>query len=317
MNVSFALIRHRRRSGFTLVELLVVIAIIGILVALLLPAVQAAREAARRMSCSNNVKQLALGMLNYESTYNQFPPGEIHGGPWNNGYNSNHSNAHHCEWDGQIGIWNNLIFPFIEQQAAHDRLDFEARKQYTSVANQRIMKAIFPAFLCPSDPYRGLTTNWGVGDGRNQARICHYYAVAGSIEGSNKLHPGSPSGYSHCNYHDGMYFNDSATKAADVRDGLSNTAMLCETWGRKYPNHAAPAGMPGESSRGMNLHTVVYLDWTPNSNQSNPWKANSFHAGGVTMGFGDGSVRFIFDQVELPVFQSFATIQGGEALPSN
>src|SRR5687768_6758541 len=121
------------RRAFTLVELLVVIAIIAILIGLLLPAVQSAREAARRMQCGNNVKQLGLAILVYESSHKVFPPGEIHGTSANAGYSASWGSANHCEWDGQIGIWNNLIFPFMDQTAAYNLLDFKARKQYKSL----------------------------------------------------------------------------------------------------------------------------------------------------------------------------------------
>ena len=164
-------------------------------------------------------------------------------------------------------------------------------------------------FFCPSDPYRGLTTDWGVSGGQNKARICHYFAVAGSTEGSNTGILGSAPTYSHCNWHDGMFYNDSDTRVADIQDGLSNTAMLSETWGRTSVNH----DKTGESSRAMNLHSVVYLDWTPNSNHSNPWKSNGFHPGGVFLAYADGSVHFVTDTVQLNVFKASATISGGEA----
>jgi prepilin-type N-terminal cleavage/methylation domain-containing protein/prepilin-type processing-associated H-X9-DG protein len=299
-------------GGFTLVELLVVIAIIGILIALLLPAVQAAREAARRAQCSNNLKQIALGILNYESAHKVFPPGEIHG-------RAVHGSCPHCDWDGSIGILMNLIFPYVEQQAAYDKLDFNIHPQYASAANREIMRMEFPLFLCPSDPYRGLTTAWASED--NKCRIVHYYAVNGDNEGSLLPHPdGTSCGtYGHCNGHDGIFFNDSETRMSDILDGSSNTAMVCEVWGRKYKNHITPPTSDpeyrgGESSRGMNLHTAVYFDWTPNSNRTNPWKANSFHPGGVQCVFADGSVHFIMDTIDLVTFKAISTISGGEVV---
>ncbi|GIW92533.1 MAG: hypothetical protein KatS3mg110_0574 [Pirellulaceae bacterium] len=99
-----------RRKGFTLVELLVVIAIIGILVSLLLPAVQAAREASRRMACSNNLKQLALAVHNYHDTYKVFPPGGITPGP--------------CCSTPSAGTWTLFILPFLEQQTVADQYNF-------------------------------------------------------------------------------------------------------------------------------------------------------------------------------------------------
>ncbi len=310
--------RRAGRRAFTLVELLVVIAIIGILIALLLPAVQAAREAARRAQCSNNLKQIGLAILNYESANKVFPPGEIHGRATN-------GSCPHCSWEGAIGIWMNLIFPFIEQQAAYDRLDFEAYPQDSSAANREIMQTEFSAFLCPSDPYRGLTTHWGGSDPDNRAFILHYYAVHGSNEASRLPHPdGTSCGtYGHCNGHDGIFFNDSETRMSDIHDGSSNTAMICEVWGRLYKNHKTPAESApeycgwGESSRGMNLHTAVYFDYTPNSYRCDAWHANSFHPGGVNCVFADGSVHFIMDTIDLETFKAISTILGGEVVDSS
>ena len=300
--------------AFTLVELLVVIAIIGILIALLLPAVQAAREAARRAQCSNNLKQIGLGLLNYESARGVFPMSETHGAAQSG------ASCPHCDWDWAIGCWANLIFPFIEQQAAYDKLDFEAHRQFDSPDNVEVMQAEYPMYLCPSDPYRGLTTTWGGGD-ESRGRILHYFAVHGSNEGSRLSHPdGTSCGtYGHCNGHDGMFFNDSATRIGDILDGTSNTAMICEVWGRKYKNHKTPPSSDpdyrgGESSRGMHVHTAVYFDYTPNSYRWNPWHANSFHPGGVNCLFGDGSVHFIMDTIDLETFKAISTIAGSEVV---
>jgi len=118
--------------GFTLVELLVVITIIGILIALLLPAVQAAREAARRMQCTNNLKQFGLALHNYHLTHKVFPYGAGGGGTW---------------WS-----WSALILPFIEQNAIYDQIDFD--KPYNAVhpVNNDVMKNFIAAYQCPSAP---------------------------------------------------------------------------------------------------------------------------------------------------------------------
>jgi prepilin-type processing-associated H-X9-DG protein len=214
------------------------------------------------------------------------------------------------------------VLPFMEQQAAYSMLDFEIRPQWQSANNQTIMKMQFSFFFCPSDPYRGLTTPWGPPDETNEARICEYYAVAGSTEPSTMKHPNGAITYGHCNANDGIFFNDSTTRIEDIKDGTSNTAMFCESWGRSFPTHVAPAvilpGYPSqESSRGMNLHTAVYFDWTPNSTHINPWKPNSFHRGGLNIALADGSVRFVTDGVDLTTFKALSTIAGREVLDAS
>jgi prepilin-type processing-associated H-X9-DG protein len=302
------------------VELLVVIAVLALLLALLLPALQAVRESARRVECANNIRQAALAILAYESLQGAFPTGEVHGLNTEPGYQaSRYHPISHCSWDGKIGAWCNLILPQLEMQPLYDLIRFDIRPQYIWPNNRVVMQTPIPTFLCPSDPYRGLTTNWGPGAANNRSYTMHYFGVAGSLEESRIPHPdGTVTDYGHCNAHDGMFFNDSYVTPAHVRDGLSNTAMLCEVWGRSYRDHVTPIPIPPgfieEGSRGMNLHAVVYFDWTPNSNRRNPWKANSFHLGGVTVAFADGGVRFIGDTVSPAVFSAISTIAKGETL---
>jgi prepilin-type N-terminal cleavage/methylation domain-containing protein/prepilin-type processing-associated H-X9-DG protein len=306
------------RRGMTLVEVLVVIAIIGVLVGLLLPAVQASRESARRLTCTNNLKQQCLALLAYEAGRKQFPAGEVHGLATDPGYQSQDANgnpnANHCDWDGQIGIWMNLIFPYLERQKEYDQFDFKIHPQYASAANRDLMRRIYNEWLCPSNSYRGLTLNSGGGED-NRAIVAHYYAVAGSDEMATTPHSDGSVAYHHCCANDGMFFNDSSTKAKDVTDGLAKTAMVGEVWGRKYANHQEPPNSPYgyEISRGMSLHMYTYFDCSPNACVGT-WKSRSFHPGGAHVGFADGSVRFVSDSVDASVFAAMSTIKGGETI---
>jgi prepilin-type N-terminal cleavage/methylation domain-containing protein/prepilin-type processing-associated H-X9-DG protein len=144
----------RRRTGFTLVELLVVIAIIGILVALLLPAVQAAREAAQRMSCSNNLKQIGIALHNYHDTYKSLPPAWITAVPWN--VTPNPANPLLATNDWPLWGWGAMILPFVEQQPLHSQLTVGSPLQLEQVRalavtnTTEILKPNLSGFLCPS-----------------------------------------------------------------------------------------------------------------------------------------------------------------------
>ena len=223
-----------KRNAFTLVELLVVIAIIGILIALLLPAVQAAREAARRLQCSNNLKQLVLAMHNYEGTHNVLPPTAFE-------YVQNDSTK-----TGNELSWNCFILPFIEKMAICEQLSFvsgefhhprngDRRGGPDADGKFKSLVAVNPieAFFCPSATNR--IAAHGSSTPLNPTRKTynsHYFGVAGP-----KISPGLPNpwGYEYQNIgsyggyaQDGVLYNDSAVKFSEITDGLSNTFMLGE-----------------------------------------------------------------------------------------
>src|SRR5579872_386881 len=143
--------RHHRRTGFTLIELLVVIAVIAVLIGLLLPAVQQAREAARRTQCKNNLKQIGLALLNYESSFRIFPPGYIAGSAFIDG-----------QTDTAPGwSWGAMILPQLDQEPLQSTINFSLPVQ--AAANAPAIQVSLPAFVCPSDQLAGPT--FPIGDG--------------------------------------------------------------------------------------------------------------------------------------------------------
>ncbi len=289
-----------RRQAFTLVELLVVIAIIGILVALLLPAVQAAREAARRMQCSNNIRQLGLATHNYESAYNRLPSGWVSLG-----------------LSGEPGWgWSAALLPFMEGGNVTNQIDW--RIPIEDSIHDAIRVTVIPSFICPSDPFGNvfeigedhgghthITTafsNESVDEGDKLFSISksNYIAMFGTFELEDAPYAG-----------DGMYFGNSKIKFRDVTDGLSNTIMVGERssqlggsiWHGNIPEAA-------ESQ----ARIVGVADHPPNSPLGHFEDFRSYHTGGANFMRADGSVQWVPDTLDENVYRALATRSGGEVV---
>lgn len=204
----------RSPSGFTLVELLVVIAIIGILIALLLPAVQAAREAARRTQCTNNMKQIGLGLLNYESTYRSFPSG---------GEGTDYTTSPPSTKFDMHSVFT-VILPYIEQNAVYQQMNLSYSYRDTRFAgNQATAKTEIAAYLCPSDPF--LSTNL---DPQGYGRLDYYATVYTDIDPTTGKRNKTTR-------KDGALAIPAASIAAII-DGTSNTIAVIEDAGRGHPS---------------------------------------------------------------------------------
>lgn len=247
--------RSSFRRGFTLVELLVVIAIIGILIALLLPAVQAAREAARRSQCTNNMKQIGLALHNYHDTHKTFPPtGVLYGDPTT----SPHTLPYHLSWLG-------MILPFLEQQPLYDTIDLGMPMWApggTAGASQPIVRTQINALQCPSDtllqpagelvdtryPTRGMAyTNYAGSEG------FHWWSTANFVVNyagfTEFTHPAEMSGVFTL-----KRTPVESTRIRDITDGTSNTVMVAEVNSTGYKEKPATpsfrrcgVGMPRRS----------------------------------------------------------------------
>lgn len=291
------------RRAFTLVELLVVIAIIGILIALLLPAVQAAREAARRSQCTNHLKQLTLGMHNYHDTFGAFAPGAL-----------------------QVNglAWRVFLLPFIEQKALHEQFSFAAGAFNGAPNNEGPNKSIYAlnrisGFLCPSaervEATHGSST---LSNPTRTTYMSHYYGVAGPT-GTNPTtnaayelaaNPAGQGGHAM----QGMLVLDASIKMAQVTDGTSNTLFLGEiakpggdgaNWVRGY------AGGGNAASKNV-VNAINFSVGTEISGQYNNWSFGSRHPGGTLFSLGDGSVRFLSETIELATYKALASRNGQE-----
>ncbi|MEO8271031.1 MAG: DUF1559 domain-containing protein [Aureliella sp.] len=285
-----------KRSAFTLVELLVVIAIIGILVSLLLPAVQSAREAARRMQCSNNLKQIGLGLHNYESTFKKFPVGSIE---------SNFISAFAS------------ILPHLEQANTYVKYDFS--EYYTFPDNASVSKQWMPTYLCPSMVLpRDVPDTRGAEVGGPSSYLLNegtssYMSKADGMFGAHW------PGYGSNNPHFGF---------GQIPDGTSNTLAVSETTYnyKDYKWSAALAAPLGGAVRyGLARWVVGYprvamgtTRFTINNFSTETLEGySSQHTGGVTALLMDGSVHFISDRINPTSFNAMSTRAGGEVNDSN
>jgi prepilin-type N-terminal cleavage/methylation domain-containing protein len=333
-----------RRRGFTLIELLVVIAIIAVLIALLLPAVQQAREAARRTQCKNNLKQLGLGLHNYDGSHTAFPPNLVPGG------NFRYS----------AGNWGVLAYlsPYLDQANIYNAMNLNAPTYAASppyaIADpgNAIAAALkIPLFLCPSDKASSLGDGYGV-TSLGPANYC-------ANQGSGVYASGNGSPYDS----NGVMFANSRIRIADITDGTSNTAAMSESilgdgarssFGPTAPGTpqktygylltfqsslddascSAPTAWNYTDLRqflwysGEIRNTAYNHYFTPNSKNYDcitnaqalgytaiGWKAaRSMHVGGVHLLLCDGAVRFVSDNVDVNVWRALATRANGEVL---
>ena len=296
--------------GFTLVELLVVIAIIGILIALLLPAVQAAREAGRRAQCLNNVKQLALGCHTYADVNRGTFPTSI------------------SMWDEPPispprGVmtgrgWMVAILPQLEQQNLYAQFDFSGRmdagKGLMNQVNRQAIQADLAFIRCPSDPSaRALsTTQFQVGPA--PVRTTNYKGVIGDTRmgGSASAFPGSEPDCHNQPKCNGTFWRNNyqnPVRIADFVDGMSSTAIIGEDV-PEHNNHSAWC-----YSNGDYASTHVPLNFMPDPPTPDAWhntiSFRSRHPGGGNFALADGSVRFVSQNVDHKLYRALATREAG------
>ena len=292
-----------RRSirGFTLVELLVVIAIIGVLVALLLPAIQAAREAARASSCKNHLKQLGLALHQYHDTHGRLPPGWLGNQP-----------------EGTPGWgWTTGLLPYVEQANLSEHV-IHRDLPIAHANNQQARETPLAVLFCSSDPKPRVGTIFKDGanfddesefgknieEGNPFLRIARTNYVG--VFGISEIEDVPASG-------EGVFFFQSRTRFAEITDGLSNTVVIGER-STKLGN-SLWAGVVQGANAAM-ARVVGVGDHTPNDSHHHFDDFTSYHPGGVHFLFGDGSIQRINDQIDIAVYQSLCTRGGGES-PGN
>ncbi len=304
--------RTKRVDGFTLVELLVVIAIIGVLVALLLPAVQQARAAARRIQCANHLKQMGLALHNYEGTYKSFPAGATDGPAPGDG------DAY------QPGMFGDLL-QYIEQGAIYDNMLL--KQPWNSNQPARFMEV--DVYVCPDWPHPRLYQPGSTAITHQEGAICTYQGNGGvwindrtwragthyKAEGSGK--------HGHMPYN-GLFEWGKGRKIKEVIDGLTNTYAILEfvqidQVAGQYdqpPGNVRPWILGGNNSG--SAYSFKVLDFTPNFEVNRTGTTTkfmylpmgSFHSGGVNVVLGDGSVDFLTDDISPIVYHAYGTIDG-------
>jgi len=292
---------HRGRVGFTVVELLVVIAIIGMLVAILLPAVQSARESARNSACRNNLKQIGLALHEYENHQLVYPP-------------SSTSNIMEGVWSANplidhLHSWASLILPDLEQTALHDLVNYDVSS--LAPENQAAAIARIPVYRCPS---------FSGGEFSLQPR----YAAFGTFAIRNYVALGATTIDKLWLAPDGAIYWQSNTRPRDLRDGSSHTFFLAETKEQDASawidgGTAAISALiydPNSSTFSDLVTSLNYTPYYPSGGQGIDclWGPSSMHPGGAMHLLGDGSVRFIKNEIAVNVYTALTTRAGKEAL---
>jgi len=346
---------RKARRGFTLIELLVVIAIIGVLIALLLPAVQAAREAARRAQCINNLKQIGLALHNYESANGSFPPGMFGG---------SNRDVQPCSSINSHTMFS-MLLPYIEAGNVYNSINFMV-PAYGPTAASNGTSAGWAAwqatawclrqnfYLCPSDQWsrqdiRDIPTVLnGAATGTNAYSPTSYAAVAGTVECLWYGYWGSTRNYCEAIEPNGMFGKNYTYKISDNSDGTSNTLYVGETG--RYVNEPVSTlnfwnrgGYAfGDDIGGVRMQIIAYtvpqinarptgvsppylsdpFNWWnytlyPQSKNEGSFGFRSYHPGGANFLLGDGTVKFVKQTINLLVYQGLGTRAGGEVIPGD
>lgn len=308
--------RITNRSGFTLVELLVVIAIIGILIALLLPALQIAREAARRSQCTNNLKQLGLSVQLYESTFKMFP---ISISPWAEGRKP----TRYLNGKG----WIVSVLPFIEQKALYT--EFLPRFNGDMFSGQGmalgggrnpqpwIMDKQLPFLMCPSDPsVLQISTTQYQWEGKRVA-LTSYKGVIGDTRmgGGSSVHQGTEPDCHNTTGCNGIFYRNDyqePIRLQRIKDGVSNTFMIGEDV-PEYNYHSTAFYSNGDY---CSCHAP--LNYMPTPFDPRYWpdmmSFRSRHPGGASFCLADGSVHFVNQTINYKTYRAFCTKAGKEAV---
>ena len=313
-----------QRHGFTLVELLVVIAIIGILIGMLLPAVQQVREAARRTVCKNNLRQLVLALHNYESGFQRFPPGYafISGADFaSTGFPIEASDANHL---GQA--WGAFALPYFEQNNLHNQIDFDLPG--FAVENLQARETSIDIFICPTDNFS--PNNFVVRNESStpveQYAAASYCANWGPATSDMNL-DATPEQAS------GPFFRNSRTRHGSITDGTSSTIALGErTNGPILDTDGNPIGVPPHPNFENVWFAAIRDIDTPDDDhghmvlfdaQFGPNQARGAgadrgvsapHAGLAQFAFLDGSVHTISEDIAIETYRALSSMNGGEVV---
>jgi prepilin-type N-terminal cleavage/methylation domain-containing protein/prepilin-type processing-associated H-X9-DG protein len=271
--------RLGRPTAFTLVEILVVIAIIGMLVAILLPAVQAARESARRAACQNNLRQIGVALLSYHDVHKHFPIGCVE------------KRIPSTKPNGRQLAWSAALLPNLEEPSLWSQIDFES--PYDSAANSTAAVTIVSVYLCPSTVRLASGREGAIvgnpastGSGEYRGAAIDY----GGIYGAAQISP-SPNG---------VFLYDREVKISEITDGTSHTLALAEDTGRGWLTD-------GEWINGENIYDVSNLINTQQHNEI--W---SDHAGGAMALWCDGGVTLLAESMDLATLRASCTRAGNE-----